>query len=182
MLKRCYSAKHLEVNPSYCGVTVCDGWLKISGFSSWLSANEGWEILELDKDLKGGKIYSPDTCLLVPHYVNSLFVIKRKGHDLPLGVSIKPEHPLMISPHSNPYRARIMKDNKEYSLGHYSCVSLAHAAWQEAKIVHIKDTINRYSKESFYNKDVEASLTNIYRNIEQDLQNKQLTTREDMFR
>ena len=182
MLKRCYSAKHLDANPSYYGVTVCDDWLKVSAFSYWLYLHENWETLELDKDLKGGKIYSPSTCLFVPHYVNSLFVMKRKEHEYPLGVSLKPQDPRMVSPHSNPYRARIRKDNKEYSLGHHYSVESAHAAWQLAKVTHIKEVIDRYRREGFYNKEVEDSLINIYKNIEQDLQNQRPTTREGMFR
>ena len=56
-------------------------------FQKWLNGKR-WA---LDKDIliKRNKIYSPDTCCLVPQEVNAIFIKgKRKNdNDLPIGVS-----------------------------------------------------------------------------------------------
>lgn len=74
MLKRCFC------NPakSYKDVTVCEAWKNLSIFYSWMVENQyelDGEHTELDKDIKipGNRIYSPDTCLIVPSSVNKVF-------------------------------------------------------------------------------------------------------------
>ena len=95
MLQRCYSAKFKERNPTYKDVTCCEEWLNYENFYEWLHNQSNFEKWLngkrwcVDKDIlvKGNKIYSPETCCLVPHIVNGLF---EKGEairgDLPIGV------------------------------------------------------------------------------------------------
>ena len=66
MLKRCYSAKYQERQPTYKGCTVSDDWLTFSNFRAWMIAQD-WEGKHLDKDLlfEGNKIYSTETCVFV---------------------------------------------------------------------------------------------------------------------
>ncbi len=54
------------------GVMVCEEWLNdFKTFYDWCISN-GWQDgLEIDKDTKGGNIYSPDNCLIVTHKENS---------------------------------------------------------------------------------------------------------------
>lgn len=77
MLQRCYSIAWHKRHPTYIGCQVCDEWLYYSNFKRWSDENyrDGYE---LDKDIlaKKAKLYSPVTCVFVPHYINSL-VIKR---------------------------------------------------------------------------------------------------------
>ena len=100
MITRCY-AKLNKTNESfyykYKDVTICDEWLLFENFYEWLHSQENFENLkdirfEIDKDIliKGNKIYSPDTCCLVPHNVNSLFIKcdKIRGK-YPIGVTYK---------------------------------------------------------------------------------------------
>lgn len=96
MLERCYSDKYKEARPTYKDVTCCKEWLLYENFYEWLHSQENYEKWldgdkwALDKDIlvKGNKVYSPETCCLVPHRINSLFLKsdKRRG-DLPIGVS-----------------------------------------------------------------------------------------------
>lgn len=93
MLRRSYSKKFKEKNPTYKDVTCCEEWLLYSNFKKWYDENfyqiEN-EIIDLDKDIlqKGNKIYSPDTCVFVPHNINMLFTKNNsKRGDLPIGVS-----------------------------------------------------------------------------------------------
>ena len=97
MLKRCFDKKTKERCPTYQDVTCCEEWLYFPNFYEWLHSQENFEkwktesLSALDKDIivKHNKIYSPKTCCLVPHYVNSLFVKNDicRG-DMPIGVKI----------------------------------------------------------------------------------------------
>lgn len=86
MIQRCYDAKHLERMPHYEGSSVCEEWKKYSNFLKWAETRYK-EGLHLDKDIKGNtKIYSPETCIFVPRWVNQFIVCRRKReNDLPEG-------------------------------------------------------------------------------------------------
>ena len=100
MLRRCYDDKFnlRERCATYNNVTCCNEWLNFENFYEWLHNqdnfdkwlnNKGWAI---DKDIliKGNKLYSPDTCCLVPDYINKLFTKSdaQRGN-LPIGVIAK---------------------------------------------------------------------------------------------
>ena len=83
MFKRCYAESTHKIRPSYIGCSVCDEWKYYKNFYEWMHSQDNFEILEiigekyhLDKDILviNNKIYSPDTCELVPHIVNTLFI------------------------------------------------------------------------------------------------------------
>jgi hypothetical protein len=92
MLMRCYSSKFHEKQPSYIGCTVDERWHNFQVFAKWYDENyysvEG-QRMDLDKDIlvKGNKVYSPETCVFTPHFINKLF-LKRSNHrgSLPIGV------------------------------------------------------------------------------------------------
>lgn len=96
MLERCFSEDCKKKYPSYKNVSCCNEWLYYPNFYEWIHAQENFDkwingnLWAIDKDIlfKGNQIYSPSTCCLVPHNVNTLFVkhISRRG-DLPIGVS-----------------------------------------------------------------------------------------------
>lgn len=95
MLKRCFNLKTKEKHPTYKDVTCCKEWLYYPNFYEWLHSQENFEKWlnsdrwAVDKDIlvKGNKIYSPETCCLVPPNVNNLFIKQNvcRG-DLPIGV------------------------------------------------------------------------------------------------
>lgn len=74
MIKRVY---HNPL-PTYVGCSVDPSWHLYSGFKQWfdLSHVVGYQ---LDKDIlqPGNKIYSPDTCVFVPHFINQAVVLRR---------------------------------------------------------------------------------------------------------
>ena len=96
MMCRCFNKEYMQKYPTYENVSCCKEWLLYENFYEWLHRQENFdkwgdgEDWGLDKDIliKGNKIYSPDTCCLVPMSVNILF-IKRdaKRGNLPIGVS-----------------------------------------------------------------------------------------------
>lgn len=80
-----------ENHPTYSDVIVCDEWCNFQKFAKWYNDNvyECKEKLCLDKDIivPKNKIYSPETCRLVPDSVNQLFKQQQlKDNGLPAGV------------------------------------------------------------------------------------------------
>ena len=93
MIERCYSEKFQEKNPSYKKCIVCEKWHNFQNFADWFYENVydcNNEKLQLDKDIlvKGNKIYSPETCILVPQRINTLFIKCDKSRGkYPIGVT-----------------------------------------------------------------------------------------------
>lgn len=106
MLARCFDAKHKEKRPAYQDVTCCEEWLLYDNFYEWLHNQENFdkwlngEHWCLDKDilLKGNKIYSPETCCLVPNRINVLFTKSN---------SCRGKYPIGVHKFGDKYRASI---------------------------------------------------------------------------
>lgn len=98
MLKRCYNSKFLAGNTSYIGCTVVDEWKDFKNFMNWYASKIIYEIqmsYALDKDIicEGNKLYSPETCVLVPKEINNFIVKPRhtsvgKELSIPHGVHL----------------------------------------------------------------------------------------------
>lgn len=86
MLERCYY--DAERHPAYYGIcTVCDEWFNYQTFAKWYEENK-YECegrLHIDKDIlhPGNKIYSPEHCILVPQYINTMFIGSQNNSGLP---------------------------------------------------------------------------------------------------
>lgn len=82
MVERCYSERWKLKYPSYTNSTMCTEWLNFQNFAKWYDNNYPHHIkdvkFELDKDLKQNgivnKIYSPETCLIIPKIINGFMV------------------------------------------------------------------------------------------------------------
>lgn len=92
MMRRCYDEKTKINLPTYKYCTVCEEWHNFQNFAKWFDENY-YEIdnekMCLDKDIliKGNKIYSPETCVFVPEYINNLFTKCNKSRGkYPIGV------------------------------------------------------------------------------------------------
>lgn len=119
IMQRCFDDKYKSEHPAYQDVTCCDEWLLYENFYEWAHNQENFEKWfrgdrwAVDKDIlvKGNKVYSSDTCCLVPIYLNTLFVKNnvRRG-DLPIGVTYKKDMEI--------YRATIsmIKNKRPYQL------------------------------------------------------------------
>lgn len=146
ILRRCYDKKFHEYNPCYTGCSVVDEWKIFSNFKSWMERQD-WEGKELDKDFlfPGNKIYGPDTCIFIPHKINSFLTIGRtKDSDYPLGCSYSKSNKKFIS--------RIEIDNKKVILGKFDDPMEAHRKWQIKKIeaisIVLHDVVDNKLKES----------------------------------
>ncbi len=92
MFNRCYDKREQVKFPSYVGCSVCEEWHNFQNFARWYEENV-WnedDVICLDKDIliKGNKIYSPETCVLVTYKINSMFTKREKCRgSYPIGVS-----------------------------------------------------------------------------------------------
>lgn len=92
MIRRCYDESLKERYSAYFrDCVVCDEWHNFQIFAKWYNDNiyqTGSERMHIDKDIliKGNKLYSPDTCLIVPQRINMLFLKKPNKYGLPNGV------------------------------------------------------------------------------------------------
>ena len=147
MLERCYDEKFKEKRSTYENVTCCSEWLYYENFYEWLHSQpnfDKWlngERWAVDKDIliKGNKVYSPETCCLVPNNVNGLFVKQdRKRGILPIGVN-KKGNKFQVYCH-NPLT------NKKECLGTFNTIEEAFYAYKQRK-----EKIIRQVAESEYN-------------------------------
>lgn len=93
MINRCYNEGVHKRFPQYEDCTVCEEWKSFSNFREWYkNAKYGNKPLDLDKDIlfKGNTVYSPETCCLVPKYINTMFTNgKANRGEFPLGVYVE---------------------------------------------------------------------------------------------
>ena len=90
MFWRCYSESKLEKNPTYVGCEVAEKWYNYQKFCEWYCSRPQYLLnWQLDKDLlsSGSKIYSEETCCLLPGEVNAFLADRSvKSNGLPPGV------------------------------------------------------------------------------------------------
>jgi hypothetical protein len=161
MMNRCYCEKEQDKRPSYKGCSVAEEWHNFQNFAKWYEDNwnpetmKGWH---LDKDIlvKGNKIYSPETCRLVPPAINGLFLKKNLNRgNCPIGVSFNIK--------DNKYRACIMKD-KRITLGRFKTPEEAFKCYKLHKEAYIKEVADKWKDlidvkvyEAMYNYKVEIT-------------------------
>lgn len=167
MLRRCYDEKEHKKHPTYINCKASENFLNFQEFGEWDSENyyeiEG-EKMELDKDIlvKHNKIYSPDTCIYVPHTINMLFV-KR---DSKRGKSVIGTFHLVNGKYKsycsllNPETG---KSKQEY-LGHYETQEKAFEVYKYYKEKNIKQVADYFKVQipqklydALYNYEVEIT-------------------------
>ena len=135
MFNRCYDEGYLKKRPTYRGCTVCDEWHNFQVFAKWLYKQEFIKSgYELDKDilLKGNRIYSPETCCLVPRQINTVLnnCAASRG-SLPQGVD--------TCSVVGKYRARVRISGKNTELGVFDTIESAYKAYKKAKEDNVKN-------------------------------------------
>lgn len=145
MLRRCYDPKSLEKYPTYIGCSVSTDWLLFSNFYKDMQENKYWNLYpeyHLDKDIlfPENKVYSKETCVLVPHKLNYAITTGRnasKDSDLPIGVCF-------VKNRSKSYQAHINLNSKLKSLGYFSTPEEASKAYLKTKQQYINDLCDEY--------------------------------------
>lgn len=137
MLQRCYCPKSHAEKPTYIGCEVHTDWRNFQTFAKWFDQQyrgDGWQ---LDKDLiaDGNRVYSADTCVFIPHQLNSLVTDCRAVRgDLPQGVSRL----------YNKYQANLRVDGKQYFLGSYVTPEEAFEIYKFAKEANVRRMAEKY--------------------------------------
>ena len=164
MLQRCYYPKFHEKESTYIECSVNKEWHNFQNFGIWYDENyyeiEG-ERTELDKDIlyKGNKIYSPETCIFVPHAINSLF-IKRQN--------VRGESVIGTTPKNDKYQVNCYllnpktgKSKQEY-LGIYDTQEKGFEVYKHYKEKNIKEVADYFKGQipqilynALYNYEVE---------------------------
>lgn len=150
MLIRCYDPYYLNKYPSYINCYVCKEWHNFQNFAEWYEENYyecNGERMCLDKDIlvKGNKIYSPETCVIVPNRINVLFT-KKQNHrgKYPIGVTyIKRDDKLSVC--CNIFDKEKQKPKSKF-LGHFptSKPFQAFYAYKIFKENYIKQVADEY--------------------------------------
>lgn len=131
MMTRCYSDSYQAKIPAYKGCTVCKEWHNYQNFAEWASirkslSGSGWQV---DKDLlvPGNKEYSPDSCVIIPQWLNT-FLASRDAcrGEFPVGVSKRKG--------KDDFESYCNFDGKRIHLGVFSNPEAAHSAWMEKKL------------------------------------------------
>lgn len=149
MLRRCYSQKCQDSNPTYIGCTVDENWFLFSNFRKWIISQD-WENKVLDKDVikDGNKVYGPSTCMLICDDLNRFFYDKRRNGNLPIGVS---------EDRSGRYRVMLGGNDKRVNVGTFDTVEEAFNHWSHYKTIELRRFYQSYQSEM----DVlETKLTN----------------------
>ncbi len=154
MYTRCYNRELHKRFPQYKDCKICDYWLEDKkNFYKWVEENYymvGNEQMDLDKDIlcKGNKVYSPETCIFVPHKINTLFINGKKKRG---------KYPIGVCAHKNKYRAELKIDNVQIKLKSYDTPEEAFLEYKKHKEALIMITADKY-KNKIPNKLYEAML------------------------
>lgn len=136
MLERCYSSASWKTNPSYKGCKVHPDWHNFQNFAEWYYKNRYFdESFHLDKDIlsSDGKLYSKDTCVLIPPEINHLFRdAPNRSDELLCGITVR-ESDGLIS----------VQTHGKY-IGSYKSVEDAHLAFSKAKYEIIMQISRRW--------------------------------------
>lgn len=133
-VERCYCLVRLAKRPSYVGCYISDDFLCYQNFAEWYTAHECYGLgYELDKDLliKGNKIYSAETCTLIPKEINLAIRVERiKDSNLPIGV---------MKNKVGGFTSSIKVGTTKEHLGTYKTPEEASAAYVLTKEAYVKE-------------------------------------------
>lgn len=160
MLKRCYS----QAESCYDDVSVCEEWKYFSRYKAWFDVQikpDGE--FDVDKDLLDGisRLYSPDTCCVIPRKLN-------------LSLSVSPESKGLTGTYYEKERGKYQSYcnsflGKRIILGRYDTDKEAHRKWQVEKIKQINKSIEWYI--SLGNPDIRVvgALNRIIKKVEVEI-------------
>lgn len=116
MIRRATDKKYKDKNPTYKNVTVCKEWETFENFKKWWDENYyeiNGETMMVDKDWlsKNNKIYSPDTCIIVPGFINNLIISNNNKRGLPTGIYSSGKNYYIRCKH---YNKKILKGGFKY--------------------------------------------------------------------
>lgn len=143
IFRRCYGNGKHDTKPCYSNCSVATVWHNFQNFASWYEKNyysiDG-QMMQIDKDIlyKGNKVYSPETCIIVPNEINALFVRRKEQRgDTPIGVYYDKRNGVYVA------FCWTGGSQKEY-LGRYNDPVNAFMAYKLRKEKYIKEVADKY--------------------------------------
>lgn len=151
ILQRSFDDKCKKRQPSYDIVDCCDEWLNYENFYEWLHSQPNFDKWyngkrwAVDKDIliKKSKIYSPNTCCLIPQNVNCLF-LKREAERGKYPIGVRYTNDGFIAVCRNPFL------DKSVEIGCYSTPTRAFQAYKKYK----EDIIKQVAEVEYNNKNI----------------------------
>ena len=148
MMNRAYSQKYKTEKPTYANVSVCREWHNFQTFADWYCRQHGMNPeatdYHLDKDLlvKGNRVYSPETCCLIPAAINavvhSLIHVDLDSDDtygLPHGVQQDDEG----------FFVKVSMNGQAHYLHGFKSPQSASRAYKALRTVAIQDLIDQHT-------------------------------------
>ncbi len=137
MLRRCYSECSQKRDTTYRGCRVCEEWHLFSVFRKWM-VTQDWQGKEIDKDIFGnGKLYSPETCCFIEHWLNTLFINRRRNQGkCPTGVSYHKR--------DKKFGAQMRMNMSIKHLGYFDTPEKAESVYLAARIEYIVAKMQDY--------------------------------------
>lgn len=138
MLQRCYSDVYQTNQPSYMGCSVSPAWHNFQHFAHWYVNNPfNYPDYQLDKDIiyPGNKVYSPESCVLVPRVINNQFRVTdnfEANNGYPVGV------------YSSTSGKRYRAIHATLELGTFDTIKEAHNAYLEYRRGYLRQLANDY--------------------------------------
>ncbi|AUS01986.1 hypothetical protein NVP3058O_068 [Vibrio phage 3.058.O._10N.286.46.B8] len=125
ILQRCYSKEFQIRAPTYIGCSVHTDWLNYQNFAEFYHKNyvDGYH---LDKDLLviGNKQYGPNTCVFVPHWLNTFVLNGGSSSDIGSGFNAS----------MGKYVCRCHDMGEIRHIGYFETSEDAHTAWLDFKL------------------------------------------------
>lgn len=133
MIRRCYSPKAQVRDYMYAGCTVNDDWHNFQNFAEWYTNHEFSGLgYDLDKDLliQGNKIYSPNTCCLLPKELNGIIHAKNKSSGL-VGTTFHKQ--------TGKWQAQLKNNGRQIFLGLFESQTEAHSVYIAEKEAYVRE-------------------------------------------
>lgn len=161
MIKRAKSEPFKLKYPTYREATITENWKRFSKFKAWTDL-QNYMGLDLDKDILSpeNKHYSEETCVYIPHSLNTLLRFRDKPCQYPLGVVYNKPTKKMTGTLTKPYIGKVCSfDGRNVHLGMFATMQEAHKAWQIEKSNQIEYAIAWYATQGCFRTDVAEALT-----------------------
>lgn len=141
---RSYKKEWHNIEPTYYNCEVDKYWWNFQNFAEWFYNNyheiPGYSI-QVDKDwiVYKNKIYSPNTCELVPQIINTCILTHdktiNKDNNLPVGIAMTT---------SGKYKPRISQYGERIEGGIYTNIDDAMSVYMNSKITYIKELADKF--------------------------------------
>lgn len=136
LFDRCHGKNRLKLkNISYRSCSICKEWHNFQNFAKWCNDNNLCNGMCVDKDIliKGNKIYSPDTCIVIPDEINS-----RTNYNTPIRKSLMGTEKIALK-NGYKYIAKFQRDGKKIESKRFETELEAHKFWATSKKQHLMD-------------------------------------------